>query len=176
MNRIFLGLAVTSGTMLVVTFVLGFFVPPRQGGFWHDLHFLVALTSLVVTMMVHSIVYTWFIGTGKWIKEVVHVYGLPEWVNAQAKKHKRRAFPFIFWSIMFLGAAAWLGAYVDTRRDAQPLWHLGVAAVSLAFNLVAFVMEYASILTQARLLEDVRTEADRLRLERVAAASDQPSG
>src|SRR6185437_6445661 len=102
MLRYFLVLAVTDGSLLVASFVLGLLAScehnlPRST--WRDVHFLFALLTTITTLAVHSIVYTYFMATGKWAREVVHVYGLPEWINAQAKKNKRKAFRFVFWSI-----------------------------------------------------------------------------
>lgn len=163
MHRIFLGMAITVGTLLVVSFALGLMVPHHEGGMWHDLHFLVALLTTMATLLVHSIAFTYFLGTGKWIKEVVRVYRLPDWVEAQAVRNKRRAFPFELWGMLAIGAAAWLGGASDTRRDFEPAWHLGASAVALAFNLGAFVVEYAAIVAQARLILEVKAQADRLR-------------
>ena len=75
------------------------------------------------TLAVHSIAYTYFLATGKWAAEVVRVYGLPEWVNHQAKKNKRKAFRFEFWGMTAVAVAAWLGAAADTQ-GVNPLWHL----------------------------------------------------
>jgi hypothetical protein len=171
MHRIFLALAVTVGTLLVATLFLGFLVPSGQGGMLHDLHFLMGLITVLMTLLVHSIVFTYFLGTGKWVKEVVRVYQLPAWVESQAMKNKRRLFPFEFACMMLIGATAWLGAAADTRRDLNATyaqWHLGVAAATLAFNLGAFAVEYASIVAQARLLLEVKDQADRLREARAS--------
>jgi hypothetical protein len=165
MNRIFLGLAVTGGTLLVVSFAIGLSAVGESQGlshFWHDIHFLLGLLTVLMVLLVHSIVFTYFLGTGKWVKEVVRVYRLPDWVYAQAIKNKRKAFPFELVSIALLAATAWLGAGTDSRGWPS-VWHLGCAAVTLAFNLGAFVAEYAAILAQARLLLEVKAEADRLR-------------
>lgn len=173
MHRIFLGLAVTVGSLLVVSFVTGFFVPSGLGGSMHDLHFLLSLLTVMGTLLVHSIVFTYFLGTGKWVKEVVRVYELPEWVWAQAVKNKRRAFPFELLSMLLIGAAAWLGAAADTREAMNATWaawHLGISAAAIAFNLGSFVVEYASIVAQARLLLEVKDQADRLREARARAA------
>jgi hypothetical protein len=118
----------------------------------------------MAVLLVHSIVFTYFLGTGKWVKEVVRVYGLPQWVEAQAVRNKRRAFPFELLGMTLVGITAWLGAAADTRRDFDPLWHLGLAGLALTFNLGAFVIEYAAIVAQARLLLEVKDQADRLRL------------
>ncbi|MDB5353484.1 MAG: hypothetical protein JWN86_4731 [Planctomycetota bacterium] len=174
MHRIFLGLAVTVGSLLVVTLFSGFLVPSGQGGALHDLHFLLGLLTVMATLLIHSIAFTYFLGTGKWVKEVVRVYQLPPWVWSQAVKNKRRAFPFELASMLLIGATSWLGAAADTRRALNATysyWHLMVASATLAFNLGAFVVEYVSILAQARLLLEVKDQADRLREARASGAA-----
>jgi hypothetical protein len=168
MHRIFLSLAASNAVLLLVTFVLGFIAQaaggPRSGPrTWMDLHFLHGLLSTITTVLVHSIVFTYFLGTGKWVKEVCRVYGLPEWVWAQAIKNKRKAFPFEMWGMVFIGLSAWMGAGAHARGW-PPEWHLGLAAWALAFNFGAFAVEYVAIVAQARLLLEVKDQADRLRL------------
>lgn len=173
MHRIFLGLAITNGSLLAAAFLLGLFASGEERGpveFWHGLHFLVGLFATMATLFVHSIVFTYFLGTGKWVKEVVRVYELPDGVYAQAVRNKRRAFPFEFLGMTLVGVTAWLGAASDTIAGWSSLWHLGMAAVALAFNLGAFAVEYATILAQARLLIEVKDQADRRR-EALAASS-----
>jgi hypothetical protein len=170
MHRIFLGLAVTDGTLLLAALVLGFVASGEvrgPGEVWHGLHFLIGLLATMTTLLVHSIVFTYFLGTGRWVKEVVQVYRLPDWVHAQAMKNKRKAFPFEFGSMALIGGTAWLGAGSDARQWPSA-WHLGLAAFALAFNLGAFVAEYATIVAQARLLLEVKDQADRLRLAQMA--------
>ena len=120
MHRIFLALAVTVGTLLVVSFATGFFVPTGRGGMWHDLHFLISLVAAMATLLVHSIVFTYFLGTGRWVKEVVYVYQLPPWVWSQAVKNKRRVFPFEFLSMMLIGASRLAGRGVGHAKGLQP--------------------------------------------------------
>jgi hypothetical protein len=182
MIRSFLVLAVTNGSLLVASFVLGLLAsgePRGPGAVWRGVHVLFALFTTLATLAIHSIVYTYFLATGKWAQEVVRVYRLPEWINAQAKTNKRTAFRFEFWSMAAVGVAAWLGAGSDTGRT-HPLWHLGAAAAALAFNLGAFAVEYAVIVAHARLLLEVKARADRLREQRyegepAAAVDAEPS-
>ncbi len=177
MHRIFLGLAITDGTLLLATGVFGFLVPPPPGGalaYWHTVHILLGLFTTILTLMVHSIAYTYFLGTGKWVKEVVRVYQLPDWVLMQAKKNKKRAFPFEFWSMMLIGGAAWMGAGVDALGWSSA-WHLAAASIAIAFNLCSFYAEYLVIIAQSRLLLEVKRLADQLRLAQ-PAASDQSAG
>ncbi len=180
MLRYFLVLAVTDGSLLVASFVLGLLASgeqPGPGAIWRGVHLLFALLTTLATLAVHSIAYTYFLATGKWAKEVVRVYGLPGWINAQAKKNKRKAWRFEFWSMTLIAITAWLGAASDTQ-GVNPLWHLGVAAATLAFNLGAFAVEYAAIVAHARLLLEVKAQADRLREARygLGAVAEAGSG
>jgi hypothetical protein len=174
MLRYFLVLAVTAGSLLTASFVLGLMATAEPRGphdVWHSIHILFALMTTMAALAVHSIVYTYFLATSKWAKEVVRVYQLPEWINTQAKKNKRKAFRFVMWSTTWIAVTAWLGAASDTQGT-NPLWHLGVAAVMLAFNVGSFIVEYAVIVTQVRLLADVKNKADSLRAARYGAEAE----
>ena len=166
MIRYFLVLAVLGGSLLTADFVLGFFAAgagPGPGGVARGVHVLFSLATVVILLGIHSIVYTYFVATGKWAKEVVTVYQLPDWFNTQAKKNKRRAFRFVMWSMTVIAVAAWMGAAADTRGTSYSTWHLATAALALAFNFGSFVVEYAVIVAQVRLLQEVKDRADRLR-------------
>ena len=165
MLRYFLVLAVTDGSLLIASFIVGLLASGEPRGphaIMRGVHILVALVATMATLAVHSIAYTYFLATGKWAKEVVRVYGLPEWINDQAKKNKRKAFRFEFWGMTLVAIAAWMGAGADTR-GLNPLWHLLIAALAIAFNFGAFAVEYAVIVAHARLLLEVKSQADRLR-------------
>jgi hypothetical protein len=173
MLRYFLVLAVTDGSLLVASFVVGLLASNEPRGphaVWHGVHVLVALAATMATLAVHSIAYTYFLATGKWAAEVVRVYGLPTWINDQAKKNKRKAFRFEFWGMTAIAVAAWLGAAAEVR-DVHPLWHLGVALAAMAFNFGAFAVEYAVIVAHVRLLLEVKEQADRLREARYGAGA-----
>lgn len=183
MHRIFLGLAITNGVLLGVTGAAGFLVPaPGTSGptYWHGLHILLGIFTTILTLMVHSIAYTYFMGTNKWVKEVARVYRLPDWVATQSKKNKRRSFPFEFWSMMLAGAAAWMGAGTDALGWSSA-WHLGVVSVAIGFNICSFFAEYSVIVAQSRLLLEVKRIADEVRLsaaplEPAVATAADPAG
>jgi len=162
-------MVVTGASLLVADFVLGFFAtgePHGPGAVARPMHVLFSLVTVVTLLGIHSIVYTYFVATGKWAKEVVKVYQLPDWISTQATKNKRRAFRFIMGSMAAIAVAAWLGAAADTRGPAYSIWHLGSAAFALAYNLGSFVVEYAVIVAHVRLLTELKDRADRLREER----------
>lgn len=169
MIRYFLVLAVLGGSLLVADMVLGFVAAsevPGPHAVGRAVHLLFSLLTVVVLLGIHSIVYTYFVATGKWAKEVVRVYQLPDWFLAQAKRNKKWAFRFVMGSMTAIAVAAWLGGAADTLGAGYATWHLAAAAMALAFNLGSFVVEYAAIVGHARLLMELKDEADRLRAER----------
>ena len=169
MIRYFLVMAVTGGSLLAADFVLGFFATGDEhgpGAVARGVHVLFSLATVVTLLGIHSIVYTYLVATGKWAKEVIQVYQLPEWIGTQATKNKRRAFRFIMGSMTAIAVAAWLGAAADTRGSYYAIWHLGSAAFAVAYNIGSFVVEYAVIVAHVRLLTDLKDRADRLRAER----------
>ncbi|WP_165220944.1 hypothetical protein [Aquisphaera insulae] len=177
MIRYFLVLAVTGTSLLTANFVLGLLASGEPRGphaVWHAVHLLFSLLTVVCLLGIHSIVYTYFMATVKWAKEVVRVYGLPEWFIAHATRNKRRAMRFVMGSMTAVAVTAWLGAAADTRSLAYAPWHLGVAAMTIAFNLGAFAVEYAGIVAHARLLLELKSQADSLREARYGKAD--PSG
>jgi hypothetical protein len=67
-----------------------------------------------------------------------------------------------------------MGAAADTRGQAYAPWHLGAAALTIAFNLGSFVVEYGGIVSHARLLMELKSQADQLREARYGIA--KPAG
>ena len=179
MIRYFLVMAVTGTSLLVADFVVGFLAsgePHGPAAVWRPTHVLFSLVTVVLLLAIHSIVYTYFVATGKWAKEVVEVYQLPDWIGTQATKNKRRAFRFIMGSMTAIAVVAWLGAAADTRGPWYAIWHLGAAAFALAYNVGSFVVEYAVIVVHVRLLADLKARADRLREERYRLAEARSDG
>jgi hypothetical protein len=177
MIRYFLVLAVTGASLLGVDFVLGLFAAAEPRGphaVWRAIHVLFSIATVVVLLGIHSIVYTYFMATTKWAKEVVRVYQLPDWFIAQATRNKRRGFRFVFGAMTAVAITAWLGAAADTQSDWYAPWHLGVAALALAFNLGTFVVEYLGIVSHARLLLELKSQADSMREARYGPSS--PAG
>jgi hypothetical protein len=179
MIRYFMVMAVTGTSLLVADFVVGFLAaaePHGPGAVWRPTHVLFSLATVVLLLAIHSIVYTYFVATGKWAKEVVQVYQLPDWIGTQATKNKRRAFRFIMGSMTAIAVAAWLGAAADTRGSYYAIWHLGSAAFAVACNIGSFVVEYAVIVAHVRLLTDLKDRADRMREERYGLSEARGDG
>src|SRR5262245_56576921 len=98
MSRILLGMAGLNAIILLVTFAVGFACegraqvrpdePLTDAQQIFTFHLLGGLAATLLSLMLHSIVFTYFIGTGRWVQEVVKAYGLPGsiWEHARALK------------------------------------------------------------------------------------------
>ena len=175
MIRYFLVLAVTGGSLLVADMVLGFvaaseapgphavgagrppavLAPDGRGAPGHPLDRLHLLHG---DRQVGQ-------GSGAGLSA-------PRLVSSRRRsRNKRRAFRFVMGSMTTIAVAAWLGGAADTLGSAYALWHLGAAALAVAFNLGSFVVEYAAIVGHARLLMELKDQADRLREERYGSSA-----
>src|SRR5439155_18929723 len=81
MTRIFVTLATADFLALVVTFALGWWSKATDGlhaatGSLYVLHFLCGLFTAVGTLLTHCLIFTYFLGTGRWVKEVTLAYDL----------------------------------------------------------------------------------------------------
>ncbi len=87
MIRYFLVLAVTGMSLLTADFVLGFFAAGERGpGGVRGLHVLFSIATVVALLGIHSIVYTYFVATGKWAKEVVTFTSCPSGSTPKRRK------------------------------------------------------------------------------------------
>src|SRR5260370_6260834 len=99
MTRIFMVLAATDCLLLLVSYGLGVVSKLRHGvdhpedpTFWY--HFLLGLTTAMLTLFVHCLIFTYFLGTGRWVKEVKLAYDMPDDpLPKQTRELKRRVFP-----------------------------------------------------------------------------------
>ena len=93
MTQLFLILASLNTLALLATFLFGLlsrFVD-------HDLyvtHFALGLFTAIGTLLVHCIIFTYFLGTGRWVKEVSLAYRLPDApFYKRTRELKRSSFP-----------------------------------------------------------------------------------
>jgi hypothetical protein len=169
MTRIFLSLAVLDGLFLLASYLLGV-VSKLQDGihtgaqiYW--VHFIVGLTTALINLMVHCLIFTYFLGTGRWVKEVKLAYELPDepWPRL-TRELKRRVFPPALFAMLFAIATGAGGAAAHVQ-----LWpwlvHASLASITLAVNFWAFTIEYKCLKTNAAVLDGVLIDVDRIRLE-----------
>jgi hypothetical protein len=169
MTRIFLSLAVLDGAFLIASFLLGVASKLQDGIhtgaqiYW--VHFLVGLTAAIVNLMVHCLIFTYFLGTGRWVKEVKLAYELPDepWPRL-TRELKRRVFPPALFAMLFAIATGAAGAAAHVQLWPWPV-HASLASLTLLVNFWAFALEYSCLKTNAQVLDQVLVEVDRIRLQ-----------
>jgi hypothetical protein len=171
MTRIFTTLALTNALALVVTYALGWW--SKLSGGVHDpatsvylLHFLFGVFTGVGTLLVHCLIFTYFLGTGRWVREVTLAYGLPdEPLYRRTRDLKREVYPRALAAMLVTIATAAAGAGVQLAG-----WHWGVhfglATAALLINLVVSYREYLAVAENVTILDRVLAEVDRVRAER----------
>jgi len=138
---------------------------------WGTVHRLTGVLAALVVVLVNSLTVTYFIGTGRWCREVVEVYGLDDRFVARSAKLKRSAFPFAMAGMLAIVAIVALGGAADPaagRKGSRDwvTWHL-VGGLGLAGAIAAcFQAQLPAIRGQHALIDDVMDEVRRVRLDR----------
>ncbi|MFM7207795.1 MAG: hypothetical protein ACKO4T_14125 [Planctomycetaceae bacterium] len=145
---------------------------------WGTVHRLTGVLAALAVVLVNSLTVTYFIGTGRWCREVVEAYGLDRSLVARSAALKRSAFPFALAGMLAVVAIVALGGAADPAAgrkgsDAWVTWHL-VGGLGLAAAIAAcFQAQLGPIRGQHALIDDVMTE---VRRERVARGLDVDPG
>jgi len=171
MTRIFPILAALDALLLSISFALGVVSKLRDGvhnpsdqTFWY--HFLFSLSAAILTLLVHCLIFTYFLGTGRWVKEVKIAYKLPdEPLPKLTRDLKRRVFPPALFAML---AAAFTGAAGAAAQVEFSRWelHAALATLTLLVNFWAFWIEYDCLRINVRVLRDVMIEVERKRAAR----------
>jgi hypothetical protein len=170
MKRIFALLAVINFVALLAAFGVGVWswatgsLGKDYGPFLY--HFQLGLFAVLINLAVHSLIFIYFLGTGRWVKEVAIAYDIPDDpLPKLTRELKRRTFPPALFAMLVPIAAAAAGAGVQLRE--WPWYvHGSLAVLTLLINLWAYRVEYRNISTNAGVIDDVLREVDRIRAER----------
>jgi hypothetical protein len=131
----------------------------------YPLHIYLGLTAALSTLGVHCLIFIYFLGTGRWVKEVALAYQMPDApLPRLTRELKRKTYPVALLAMLVPIAAAGAGA----GRAAQEWpwgYHLGLAIVTLLVNAWAFGVEYRNVHINAGVLDEVMREVDRIRAE-----------
>src|SRR5579859_5197150 len=136
MTRIFTTLAAMDAVALIASFLMGIFCKLNDAAFL--VHFNLGLFTAIGTLLVHCLIFTYFLGTGRWVKEVGIAYDLPdEPLPKQTRELKRRTFPPALFAMLITIATAAAGAGAQLKAWPWPV-HATLATIALAINLWAF--------------------------------------
>lgn len=142
------------------------------------IHMMFGVAAALVAVLVNSICITYFVGTGRWIREVVEAYQFPQsWVE-ESSVIKRRAFPWAMGGmltavgIIALGAAAHPG----TIREGTAAWvtpHLIGAIVGTMFIALAYYMQAGRIAENYALIQRITDQVHEVRLRKGLDQADE---
>ena len=180
MIRYFPLLALMGAALLAADFMIGLKAALEgggPGGSWREIHFAVSVVTVSAVLGIHTIVFTYFNATGRRVYEAVREHKLTRGFDSIARKNRTRAMRFALGGILMIVLTACMGTIAETRGGASSIEHLAIAAATIAYNLGAFLAEFAMIVAQTRLLAEIedrvgRIEADRKHPE--PAPSDSP--
>jgi hypothetical protein len=168
-TRTFTTLATLILLLFAATIAVGFLVfatessEARRDRF--IVHFYLGLATALVVLLVHCLIFTYFLGTGRWVKEVGLAYQLPDQPYPKwTRELKRQTFPPALFAMLSVIAAAAAGAGAQLQ-DWPWYLHALLAAFTVAVNLWAFNVEFRNVHANAGIIQAVLEEVDRIRLQ-----------
>jgi len=131
-------------------------------------HRLSGVLAALLVVLVNSMAVTYFIGTGRWCREVVETYGLDPAYIDRSRTLKRRAFPFALLGMLAVVAIVALGGAADpaSGRPGTQDWvtpHLVGALTLVAAIAWLFQLQLPNMRRQHELIEDVLGEVRAVR-------------
>ena len=175
MNQIFLFLASLANVALFVTFYLGWRI--EDAGLLSEaalrqtsMHFQFALASASFALLVHAVVLTYFMGTGRWIQETTEAYRFQAAASDQNIRLKYRVLPGMMACLLLIIVTCAFGAIADPASNAQmehsATIHLTLALATVIINLLVSVLQYNAILKNTALVDLVYRNVLKVRQER----------
>jgi hypothetical protein len=177
MDRVFSRAALFAVALMAATAGLGLWLGDLHGQTapavlrWGTVHRLSGVLAALMVVLVNSMAVTYFIGTGRWCREVVETYGLDGSYIERSRRLKRAAFPFALAGMLAVVTIVALGGAADpasgrpgTERWVTPhlLGGLGLAA-AIAW---CFQAQVPQIRRQHDLIEEVMAEVRESRRRR----------
>ncbi|MCA8995181.1 MAG: hypothetical protein KDA69_08720 [Planctomycetaceae bacterium] len=175
MSRIFLTLAIFSNVLLACTAFLGWSIEDaaslsdaarNQVG----THMLIALAAAIIALLVHAVVLTYFMGTGRWIEETSAAYSLAENARRENIQLKYRVIPGLVTCLLLIIVTGAFGAISDPASNASmknsAAIHSLLAITTLLANVFVSFQEWGHINRNTQIVDDIIAEVRRIRTEK----------
>jgi predicted permease len=177
MAQTFRSLAIFLTIAILLTISVGFwsFLTPGESKY-KDIfivHFVSGLVTAITILLVHCLIFIYFLGTGRWVKEVTLAYKMPDepW-HKQTRELKRATFPPALFSMLIGIAAAAAGAGAQLQE--WPWYvHMTLGLLTLVINLWAFRIELRNVTANAAIIDAVMVEVDRIRAAQGLVSNDE---
>lgn len=176
MKQVFIGLFAADMILLSAAAALGW-AGSGPRAFAH--HFGLGLFAVLYTVLMHSIVYTYFIVSGKMVGELVERSGIGGGLTDSALKLKIKTFRYAFLAMVAVILTAIFGARVSAvavgEADASAVsaartLHMIVAIIAFLIQPPVAALEYRNIGLQAALTNEALAAHAK---KRAAAAEEQ---
>jgi hypothetical protein len=182
-KRIFLTLAILANITMLIAMTLGLQVgdPMKSGGLDPEVnsrigtHILIGLGALTSTTMVHALIFTYFMGTGRWLEETSAAYSLPQEWYQHNQKIKYGILPGIMISFLMILATGCFGAVADPATAvslegvfgmSDSTLHFSMALLTWLITMMIQFTQYVAISRNSAVVEGVLGEVRRIRMER----------
>jgi hypothetical protein len=179
-SRIFLSLSIVSGLGVIAAFILGYTiddptVADRVVQTWVSYHMLTGLAAILFAILAHALVFTYFMGTGRWIEETATTYRLTDQFLLRHQKLKYRALAAMMSCVLLLMGVAILGAASDPAsavalKDLAGVpthsVHFAAAACGIVMHFACSGWEWMCLRRSGRIVDAVMAEVKRIRTER----------
>lgn len=177
MTRIFTSLAIFAALATTAAFALGMSIgdaTTREAQSTVGLHLLIGLGALIFTSLVHAIVLTYFMGTGRWLEETTTAYRLSWDFFKESKTLKYRTILLMMVCFLLLITTGAFGAAADPASAVgfRGFWgfsggqvHMTIALLTWGVNLGVNVYQFGALSRNGEIVNNVMTEVRRIRLE-----------
>ncbi len=134
-------------------------------------HMGVGILAALVNVLVNSITITYFVGTSRWVREVVETYHLSTEHIRRANRIKRGTFPMALGAILLILTIVALGAASDPSAVVQNseqyvILHFTVALVGVTLIGWSFLIQARNLGANAALINQIVEEVQTIRQER----------
>ncbi len=136
-----------------------------------SVHLLTGVAATLGIVLVASIAVTYFIGTGRWCREVVETYALEDELLRESQALKGRSFPWALTAILTAVAVSALGARSDpaTGLANSGAWvtpHLAAALTGLVLVSICFFVLWLRLVDNQMLIQRIMKRVHDERLAR----------
>lgn len=178
MTRIFLTLAAVSTLLLLTVFVLGLNIgDPKlpESMSLKSWHLGLAIGGLICATLVHALVLTYFMGTGRWMEDVSRAYQLDRHWHSDCQRLKYRVVLAMFGSFLLLLVTIGFGAAADPGTGMKftgwanfspATLHFFVASTTVVCNFLVNVLEFQSIERNGQLVTEIVEKVREIRIAR----------
>lgn len=175
MTRIFVPLSVLSILALVASIFLGLRIGDAATVAENSnisVHLLAGLGTLFFSLLCHSLVLTYFMGTGRWLEETCIAYKLDPKFQADSRSMKWRVYPLMTLCLMLLIATGAFGAAADPASAfGFKGWgslsgagvHFLVAVTTLVITMGTYGFEFLSLQRNGEIVNQVLAQVRQIR-------------